>query len=94
MHFSEIMIFSSRFGDVIYATELGLVPDELLVNDLRPLLTQSSLKYQKHSVEWVWLSITLFRFKNLAVERFAHDLLVLHLMLPQLRPPLQQQPQE
>ena len=48
MHFSEIMIFSSRFGDVIYATELGLVPDELLVNDLRPLLTQSSLKYQKH----------------------------------------------
>jgi len=35
------MIFSSRFGDVIYATELGLVPDELLVNDLRPLLTDS-----------------------------------------------------
>ena len=44
MHFSEIMIFSSRFGDVIYATELGLVPDELLVNDLRPLLTQAVSK--------------------------------------------------
>ena len=35
------MIHSSRFGDMIYATDLGLVPDELLANDLRPLLTDS-----------------------------------------------------